>query len=70
MPRHFIRNLESYEQGGAILFHGITFDDITFNVFAGEPGLRRLAKKVIQITPEHLSEEAVSYTHLTLPTTD
>ena len=57
MPRHFIRNLESYEQGGAILFHGITFDDITFNVFAGEPGLRRLAKKVIQITPEHLSEE-------------
>ena len=57
MPLHFIRHLDQYEAGGAILFQGIAFDDITFNVFAGEKGLRRLAKKVVQITPNHLTED-------------
>jgi len=57
MPLHFIQHIDQYEKGGAILFKGIPFDDVTFNVFAGEKGLRRLASKVIQITPEHLSED-------------
>ena len=36
MPLHFIRHLDAYEAGGAIIFRELTFDDITFNVFAGE----------------------------------
>ena len=52
MPLHFIRHLDAYEQGGAIIFNEIAFDDITFNVFAGDAGLRRLAKQVIQIVPK------------------
>merc|ERR1719353_1140701 len=57
MPLHFIQHLDQYEKGNAIIFQGIAFDDITFNVFAGEKGLRNLATKVIQITPEHKTEE-------------
>jgi len=59
MPLHFIQHLDSYEKGGAIIFQGIAFDDITFNVFAGEKGLRNLATKVIQIVPDEkrLSED-------------
>lgn len=59
MPLHFIRHIDAYEQGGAIIFKEIAFDDITFNVFAGDAGLRRLAKQVIQIVPEekHLTDE-------------
>merc|ERR1719478_983437 len=57
MPKHFIEHLDRYEEGGAILFQGINFDDVTFHVFAGEAGLRKLAKKVIQITPKHKTEE-------------
>jgi hypothetical protein len=56
MPIHFIQHLDKYEQGGAILFQGINFDDVTFSVFAGEKGLRRLAKKVVQLTPEPRTE--------------
>ena len=44
-------------QGGALLFQGITFDDITFSAFMGERGLRWLAKKVVQITPQHKTED-------------
>jgi len=57
MPLHFIQHLDAYEAGGAILFKHIPFDEITFSVFAGERGLRRLASKVVQITPKHLSED-------------
>ena len=57
MPVHFIKNLDKYEEGGAIIFKHIPFDEITFNVWAGEPGLRRLAKKIVQITPVHKSED-------------
>ena len=57
MPLHFIHHLDEYEQGGAIIFKRIPFDDIAFNVFAGEKGLRRLAKQVVQITPVHKSED-------------
>ena len=57
MPLHFIKNIEKYEKGGAIIFRGINFDDITFNVFAGEKGLRRLASCIVQLTPVHKSEE-------------
>merc|ERR1711998_676412 len=57
MPVHFIKNLDKYEQGGAIIFKEIMFDDIFFHVMFGERGLRRLAKKVVQITPEHKSED-------------
>ena len=56
MPTHMIEHLDLYEQGGAILFQGIPFDDVAFNVFKGEPGLRYLAKKVVQIRPDPLSE--------------
>ena len=41
MPLHFIRHLDAYEAGGAIIFRELTFDDITFNVFAGEKVHRR-----------------------------
>merc|ERR1719198_2429773 len=54
MPLHFIQHLDAYEAGGALIFQNIAFDELTFNVFAGEAGLRRLAKQVIQIVPEHL----------------
>mmetsp|Transcript_14386 Transcript_14386/g.37321 ORF Transcript_14386/g.37321 Transcript_14386/m.37321 type:complete len:463 (-) Transcript_14386:383-1771(-) len=57
MPLHFINNLDKYEEGGAIIFKNINFDEVSFAVFAGEPGLRRLAKKVVQITPVHKSED-------------
>jgi len=57
MPLHFIRHIDQYEAGGAILFEGIPFDDVTFNVFAGEAGLRRLAKRVVQITPTPLTDD-------------
>ena len=56
MPKHFIEHLDKYEEGGAILFQGINFDDVTFAVFAGDAGLKRLASKVIQITPKHKTE--------------
>ena len=49
MPLHFIRNIETYEKEDAILFHTINFDDITFSVFAGERGLRHIAKHVVQL---------------------
>jgi len=52
MPIHFIKHLDKYEEGGAILFQGINFDDVTFSVFAGETGLKRLASKVVQIVPK------------------
>lgn len=57
MPKHFIEHLDKYEEGGAIIFQGINFDDVTFAVFAGDSGLKRLASKVVQITPKHLSED-------------
>jgi len=59
MPLHFIKHLDNYEHGNAIIFQGINFDDVTFSVFAGERGLRRLASKVIQIVPKEkeLSED-------------
>lgn len=59
MPLHFIRNLDKYEQGGAIIFRNINFEDVSFAVFSGDAGLRRLAKHVVQITPEaeHKTEE-------------
>jgi len=57
MPLHFIKNLDKYEEGGAIIFKKINFEDISFAVFAGEPGLRRLAKQVVQITPKHKTED-------------
>merc|ERR1719487_941084 len=36
MPKHFIEHLDAYEKGGAFIFQGIAFDDITLSVFAGE----------------------------------
>lgn len=57
MPHHFIKNIDKYEKGGAIIFKDICFDDIFFHVIFGERGLRRLAKKVVQITPEHKTED-------------
>ena len=57
MPLHFIRHIDQYEKGGAILFRGIPFDDVTFSVFAGEKGLRRLASKIVQLRPDPLSED-------------
>ena len=57
MPLHFIKNLDKYEEGGAIIFQGIPFDDVTLSVFAGDRGLKRLASKVVQITPNPLSEQ-------------
>merc|ERR1719247_817116 len=42
MPLHFIQHLDQYEAGGALLFQGIAFDDITLNVFQGEKGLKYL----------------------------
>ena len=57
MPKHFIKNIEQYEAGGAIIFKGIPFEEITFAAFAGEKGLRRLAKQVVQITEKHKTED-------------
>lgn len=57
MPLNFIKNLDKYEQGGAIIFKHISFDEISFAVFSGERGLRRLAKHVVQITPKYKSED-------------
>jgi len=57
MPLHFIKNLDKYEEGGAILFKKINFEDVSFAVFSGESGLRRLAKHVVQITPKHKTED-------------
>jgi len=57
MPIHFIKNIDKYEAGGAIIFRDIMFDDIFFHVIRGERGLRQLAKKVVQITPKHKSED-------------
>ena len=61
MPLHFIQHLDQYEAGGALLFQGIAFDDITLNVFQGEKGLKYLASKVIQIVPDEkkLSESEI-----------
>merc|ERR1719311_1703588 len=48
MPLHFIQHLDQYEANGAIIFRDIPFDEITFSVWQGEKGLRKLASKVIQ----------------------
>ena len=57
MPLHFIKNLDKYEEGGALIFKGLTFEELTFAAFAGDKGLRKLAKHVVPITPKPLSEE-------------
>jgi len=57
MPRHFIEHLDAYEKGGAIIFEGIDFNDITINAWRGEKGLAWLAKRIVQITPEKLTEK-------------
>jgi len=60
MPIHFVKNLDKYEAGGAIIFKEICFDDIFFMVITGEWGLRRLAKKYyVHLTPEHKTESEI-----------
>lgn len=56
MPLHFIKNLDKYEQGGAILFDGINFMDLGIHVMNGEKGLRFLASKIVQLKEQPLSE--------------
>lgn len=56
MPLHFIRNLDKYEGGNAIVFDGLNFMDLGLAVFRGDSGLRDLAKRVVQLRPDPLSE--------------
>jgi len=55
MPLQFIKKIEKYEEGGAICFKGLNYEDVSFAVFSGK--LDWLAKQVVQLRPDPLSHE-------------
>jgi hypothetical protein len=57
MPLHFITHLDKYEAAGALVFRGVSFEEMTIAAFSGERGLRNLARHVVQLTPERKSED-------------
>jgi hypothetical protein len=60
MPMHFIRNIDRYEEEGALVFHSLNYDDLSYHVFSGQ--LEKLATYVVQLTPEdkHLSVQELA----------
>ena len=57
MPLHFIHHLDRYEAAGALIFRGVSFEEMTIAAFSGERGLRNLARQIVQLTPERKSED-------------
>lgn len=57
MPLHFIKNIEKYEENGAIIIKELNFDEMGALVLAGR--LHKLAKYVVQITPEKKSDDQI-----------
>merc|ERR1711988_818757 len=54
MPLHFIKNIESYENGGAICFRHLNFNEVSANVFLGN--FEYLADNIVQLRADPLSK--------------
>jgi len=55
MPMHFIKNIDKYEEGGAICFKGLNFNDVSIALFTGR--IEWLAKQIVQLRPDPLSHD-------------
>ena len=49
--------LDKYEAAGALVFRGVSFEEMTIAAFSGEKGLRNLARHVVQLTPDRKSDD-------------
>merc|ERR1719487_1412115 len=47
MPLHFIEHIDKYEEGDAIVLHGVNFEEVSFAVWGGN--LPDLADKIVQL---------------------
>ena len=47
MPLHFIEHIDKYEEGDAIVLHGVNFEEVSFAVWGGK--LPDLADKIVQL---------------------
>uniref|UniRef100_A0A6S9QD96 Fatty acid desaturase domain-containing protein n=1 Tax=Chrysotila carterae TaxID=13221 RepID=A0A6S9QD96_CHRCT len=54
MPLHFIRNLDRYEEEGALVFRGLNYMEMGALVMSGQ--LEKLASYVVQLRPQPLSK--------------